>query len=35
VNVIDIAPTLAYILGIPVPANAEGNILRDVPEGLL
>ncbi len=34
INVVDIAPTLAYILGIPVPANAEGNILRDVPEAL-
>ena len=34
INVVDIAPTLAYILGIPIPANAEGNILRDVPEAL-
>lgn len=34
INVVDIAPTLAYILGIPMPENAEGNILRDVPEAL-
>jgi len=27
---IDIAPTLAYILGIPVPKNAEGEVIRDV-----
>ncbi len=34
INVVDIAPTLAYILGIPVPAHAEGNILRDIPDTL-
>jgi predicted AlkP superfamily phosphohydrolase/phosphomutase len=35
VNIVDIAPTLAHVLGMPVPAHAEGNILHDVPEGLL
>lgn len=34
VNVADIAPTLAYILGTPVPKDAEGDVLRDVPEEL-
>jgi len=35
VNIVDIAPTLAHILGMPVPAHAEGSILHDVPEGLV
>jgi predicted AlkP superfamily phosphohydrolase/phosphomutase len=29
-NVIDLAPTLAHLLGIPVPKDAEGNILKEV-----
>jgi predicted AlkP superfamily phosphohydrolase/phosphomutase len=32
VNVIDIAPTLAYILGLPCPRDAEGNVLRGITE---
>jgi len=27
---IDIAPTIAYILGIPIPKDAEGEVMRDV-----
>ena len=27
---IDISPTVAYILGIPVPKDAEGEVIRDV-----
>ena len=34
VNVVDIAPTLAYILGTPIPKDAEGDVLRDVPADL-
>jgi predicted AlkP superfamily phosphohydrolase/phosphomutase len=29
-NVIDLAPTLAYLLGTPFPKDAEGNVLKDV-----
>ncbi len=29
-NVIDLAPTLAYLLGLPIPKNAEGNILKEM-----
>jgi hypothetical protein len=29
VRAIDVAPTVAYLLGIPGPANATGNILYD------
>jgi len=29
-NVIDLAPTLAHLLGTPLPKDAEGNILKDV-----
>jgi arylsulfatase A-like enzyme len=29
-NVVDLAPTLAHLLGIPVPRDAEGNILKEV-----
>jgi len=34
VNVVDIAPTVAYILGTPIPRDAEGDVLRDVPADL-
>jgi predicted AlkP superfamily phosphohydrolase/phosphomutase len=34
VNVVDIAPTVAYMLGTPIPKDAEGDVLRDVPVGL-
>ena len=27
---IDIAPTVAYILGTPIPRNAEGEVIRDI-----
>jgi predicted AlkP superfamily phosphohydrolase/phosphomutase len=30
VQAIDIAPTLAYLLGIPAPAQSEGRILREL-----
>jgi len=30
VRSIDIAPTIAYILGIPIPKDAEGEIIKDV-----
>ena len=30
VNIVDIAPTLAFILGTPIPKDAEGGILHDV-----
>jgi len=33
-RIIDIAPTVAHILGTPVPKDAEGGILPDVPENL-
>jgi predicted AlkP superfamily phosphohydrolase/phosphomutase len=29
-NVIDLAPTLAYLLGTPTPKDAEGNILKEM-----
>lgn len=29
-NVIDLAPTLAYLLGTPVPKDAEGNVLKEM-----
>ena len=29
-NVVDLAPTLAHLLGIPVPKDAEGNILKEM-----
>ena len=28
-NVIDLAPTLAHILGSPIPKDAEGNVLKE------
>jgi len=34
INIVDLAPTLSYLLGIPIPKDAEGNILKDVPENL-
>jgi predicted AlkP superfamily phosphohydrolase/phosphomutase len=33
VRTIDVAPTLAYLLGIPAPAQAEGRILAEVLAG--
>jgi predicted AlkP superfamily phosphohydrolase/phosphomutase len=30
INVIDLAPTLAYLLGTPTPKDAEGNILKEM-----
>lgn len=30
INVIDLAPTLAYVLGAPVPKDAEGNVLKEM-----
>lgn len=30
INMVDIAPTIAWILGIPAPAQAEGRVLRDL-----
>jgi len=30
VDVIDVAPTLAYLLGIPAPKDAEGNVLKEI-----
>lgn len=32
-NVIDLAPTIAHVLGTPVPKDAEGNILKEVVAG--
>ncbi|MBN2123259.1 MAG: alkaline phosphatase family protein [Deltaproteobacteria bacterium] len=32
-NVIDLAPTLAYLLESPIPKDAEGNVLKDVLKG--
>lgn len=34
IDVTDIAPTLAYLLGTPIPKDAEGKILPDIPEDL-
>jgi len=30
INIIDLAPTLAYLLGTPTPRDAEGNILKEM-----
>jgi len=30
INVIDLAPTLSYVLGTPMPKDAEGNILKEM-----
>ena len=30
INVIDLAPTLAYLLGLPTPEDAEGNVLKEM-----
>jgi arylsulfatase A-like enzyme len=30
INIIDPAPTLAYVLGTPIPKDAEGNILKEM-----
>jgi predicted AlkP superfamily phosphohydrolase/phosphomutase len=30
INVVDLAPTLAHLIGSPIPKHAEGNILQDV-----
>jgi len=29
-NVVDLAPTLAHLLGVPVPRDAEGNVLKEI-----
>jgi len=28
-SVIDLAPTIAHLLGTPIPKNAEGNVLKE------
>jgi arylsulfatase A-like enzyme len=28
-SVIDLAPTIAHLLGTPIPENAEGNVLKE------
>ena len=30
INLVDIAPTMAYALSIPIPKNAEGRVLREI-----
>ena len=30
INIVDLAPTLAYLLGTPTPKDAEGNILKEM-----
>jgi predicted AlkP superfamily phosphohydrolase/phosphomutase len=30
INIIDLAPTLAYLLGTPTPKDAEGNVLKEM-----
>ncbi len=30
INVIDLAPTLSYLLGTPIPKDAEGNVLKEM-----
>ena len=30
INIVDLAPTLAYLLGTPTPRDAEGNILKEM-----
>jgi predicted AlkP superfamily phosphohydrolase/phosphomutase len=30
INVVDLAPTLAHLLGVPVPRDAEGNVLKEM-----
>ena len=30
VNVVDLAPTIAFLLGTPIPKHAEGNVLKEV-----
>ena len=32
VRVVDVAPTLAYLLGLPVPANVEGGVVYEALE---
>ncbi len=34
-DIVDIAPTLTYILGIPIPSDAEGSIAHDIPSNIL
>ncbi len=29
-NVVDLAPTLAHLLGLPTPRDAEGNVLKEI-----
>ncbi len=33
IQVIDLAPTLAYLLGVPAPAQAQGRVLREILRG--
>jgi arylsulfatase A-like enzyme len=33
VQAIDIAPTIAFVLGIPAPADSEGKVLRQITKG--
>jgi arylsulfatase A-like enzyme len=28
-SVVDLAPTIAYLLGTPIPKDAEGNVLKE------
>jgi hypothetical protein len=30
ISIIDLAPTLAYLLGMPTPKDAEGNVLKEM-----
>ena len=32
INVVDLAPTLAYLTGSPIPKDAEGNVLKEMIE---
>jgi arylsulfatase A-like enzyme len=33
VQAIDVAPTIAFLLGIPEPADAQGKIVHQIAEG--
>jgi hypothetical protein len=32
VRVVDVAPTIAYLLGLPMPANVEGGVVYEALE---
>lgn len=32
VNIVDVAPTIAHLLGLPIPAQAEGSLIWDIME---